>query len=79
VPPIERTFSETRHRTKVIGRLPRERICVALVFAVLDRRRKSWRGMTMTPRALRRLQDLRHEFLGDQLGVEPDDIITAAA
>ena len=72
---IERTFGATRRRTKVIGRLPGERTCVALVFAVLDRQRKGWRGMTMTPRALRLLQDLRSELLGDQ----PDDIITAAA
>lgn len=59
--------------------MPDERTCVALVFAVLDRQRKGWRGMTMTPRALRRLQDLRRELFGDQPEVEPDDIITAAA
>jgi transposase-like protein len=76
---IERTFGETRRRTKVIGRLPGERTCVALVFAVLDRQRKGWRGMTMTPRALRRLQDLRRELLGDQPEAEVDDITTAAA
>ncbi len=29
--------------------------------------------------ALRLLQDLRREFVGDQPEVEPDDIITAAA
>ena len=32
----------------------------------------------MTPKALRGLQDLRRELLGDQPGAEPDDIITAA-
>ncbi len=63
---IERTFGETRRRTKVIGRLPGERTCVALVFAVLDRQRRGWRGMTMTPRALRRLQDLRRELFADR-------------
>jgi hypothetical protein len=76
---IERTFGETRRRTKVIGRLPGERTCVALVFAVLDRQRKGWRGMTTTPRALRRLQDLRRELLGDQPEAGADNIITAAA
>jgi len=52
---------------------------VALVFAVLDRQRRGWRGMTMTPRALRRLQDLRRELLGDQSETELDDVVTAAA
>lgn len=61
---IERTFGETRMRVKVIGRLPGERSCLSLVWAVLDRASKGWRGLTMTPAALRRLQDLRHELLG---------------
>ena len=34
---IERTFGETRRRVKVIGRLPGERSCLGLVWAVLDR------------------------------------------
>ena len=34
---IERTFGETRRRTKVIGRLPGETSCLSLVWAVLDR------------------------------------------
>lgn len=76
---IERTFGETRRRTKVIGRLPGERTCVALVFAVLDRQSRGWRGMTMTPRALRRLQDLRRELFADQRAPELDDTVTAAA
>lgn len=77
---IERSFGETRRRTKVIGRLPGERTCVALVFAVLDRQRHGWRGMTMTPRALRRLQDLRRELLLKE-PEEPvvEEPITAAA
>jgi transposase-like protein len=61
---IERTFGETRRRVKVIGRLPGEQSCLSLVWAVLDRASKGWRGLTMTPRALRRLQDLRHQLLG---------------
>jgi putative transposase len=31
---IERTFGETRRRTKVIGRLPGETSCLGLVWAV---------------------------------------------
>ena len=34
---IERTFGETRRRTKVMGRLPGETSCLTLVWAVLDR------------------------------------------
>lgn len=76
---IERTFGETRRRTKVIGRLPGERTCVALVFTVLDRQRRGWRGMTMTPRALRRLQDLRRELLEEQRESAAEEPVTAAA
>jgi putative transposase len=60
---IERTFGETRRRVKVIGRLPGEQSCLSLVWAVLDRASNGWRGLTMTPNALRRLQDLRRELL----------------
>ncbi|CAN5777849.1 IS256 family transposase [soil metagenome] len=60
---IERTFGETRRRVKVIGRLPGESSCLSLVWAVLDRASRGWRGFTMTPKALRLLQDLRHQLL----------------
>jgi hypothetical protein len=39
---IERTFGETRRRAKVIGRLPGERTCVGVVWAVLSR--ATWAG-----------------------------------
>jgi transposase-like protein len=76
---IERTFGETRRRTKVIGRLPGERTCVALVFAVLDRQSRGWRGMTMTPRALRRLQDLRRRLFDPPTSLVAGDAVTTAA
>ncbi|MGH8835065.1 MAG: IS256 family transposase [Actinomycetes bacterium] len=60
---IERTFGETRRRVKVIGRLPGEASCLNLVWAVLDRASRGWRGMTMTPAATRLLADLRHQLL----------------
>ncbi len=60
---IERTFGETRRRVKVIGRLPGEQSCLSLVWAVLDRAATGWHGLPMTPRALRRLQDLRRQLL----------------
>jgi transposase-like protein len=42
---IERTFGETRRRVKVIGRLPGESSCLSLVWAVLDRASRGWRGL----------------------------------
>ena len=60
---IERGFGETRRRVKVIGRLPGETSCLSLVWAVLDRACRNWRGLTMTPTGLRLLQDLRHQLL----------------
>jgi putative transposase len=80
---IERTFGESRRRVKVIGRLPGEQSCLSLVWAVLDRASKGWRGLTMTPKALRRLQDLRRDLLGQPRSSPPEEVIaqtvTAAA
>jgi putative transposase len=59
---IERTFGETRRRVKVIGRLPGERSCLSLVWAVLDRASRGWRGVIMTPAAVRQLQELRRQL-----------------
>ena len=56
---IERTFGETRRRVKVIGRLPGETSCVSLVWAVLDRASRGWRGVTVTTTGTRLLHDLR--------------------
>ena len=60
---IERTFGETRRRVKVIGRLPGEASCTKLVWAVLDRASRGWRGFNLTSTGLRLLQDLRHQLL----------------
>jgi putative transposase len=77
---IERTFGETRRRTKVIGRLPGENSCLSLVWVVLDRASRGWRGFTMTPRALRLLQDLRRQLLHPPADKEViDQAVTAAA
>jgi transposase-like protein len=56
---IERTFGETRRRTKVIGRLPGERSCLSLLWAVLDRAGRGWRGVELRPASVRHLQQLR--------------------
>ncbi|HLI16561.1 MAG TPA: IS256 family transposase, partial [Acidimicrobiales bacterium] len=75
---IERTFGETRRRVKVIGRLPGEQSCLSLVWAVLDRASKGWRGLTMTPDALRHLQDLRRQLLEPPTALQPDAVEEAA-
>ena len=68
---IERTFGETRRRTKVIGRLPGEASCLTLVWAVLDRASRGWRGLTMTADGLRLLQDLRRSLLEPPARLRP--------
>lgn len=72
---IERTFGETRRRVKVIGRLPGERSCLSLVWAVLDRASRGWRGVDMSPRAVRLLQDLRRELFGPPAQAEREEVI----
>jgi putative transposase len=68
---IERTFGETRRRTKVIGCLPGETSCLTLVWAVLDRAARGWRGLTMTSDGLRHLQDLRRSLLDPPRQLRP--------
>lgn len=77
---IERTFGETRRRVKVIGRLPGEHSCLSLVWAVLDRASRGWRGVTQTPAGLRLLQDLRRDLLDPHREQEViDEAVTPAA
>jgi putative transposase len=71
---IERTFGETRRRTKVIGRLPGETSCLTLVWAVLDRASRGWRGFTMTADGLRLLQDLRRSLLDPPRQLRPHTV-----
>ena len=68
---IERTFGETRRRVKVIGRLPGELSCLSLVWAVLDRASRGWRGFTMTSDGTRQLQDLRRALLEPPTPLRP--------
>jgi transposase-like protein len=74
---IERTFGESRRRVKVIGRLPGERSCLSLVWAVLDRASRGWRGLDMSPHAVRRLQDLRRSLLPSDLD-EREEVVDEA-
>ena len=68
---IERTFGETRRRVKVIGRLPGEASCLNLVWAVLDRASRGWRGMSMTSATTRLLAELRHQLLDPPTPIRP--------
>jgi putative transposase len=78
---IERTFGETRRRVKVIGRLPGERSCLSLVWAVLDRASRAWRGVTMNPAAVRQLQEIRRQLFAPQATHQEvvAETVTAAA
>jgi transposase-like protein len=73
---IERTFGETRRRVKVIGRLPGETSCLTLVWAVLDRASRGWRGLTMAADGLRLLQDLRRSLLEPPRQLRPRTVTT---
>lgn len=68
---IERSFGEAKRRTKVIGRFPGETSAISLVWAVLDRASKGWRGLTMTPAGTRLLQDLRRSLLDPPRELRP--------
>jgi putative transposase len=74
---IERTFGETRQRTKVIGPLPGETSCLTLVWAVLDRASRGWRGLNMTPGGLRLLQDLRRSLPEPPTQLRPSTVTIA--
>jgi len=56
---IERTFGESRRRTKVIPRFPTEESCLTLLYATLVNASRTWRGVVMTPKILRALDLLR--------------------
>jgi putative transposase len=56
---LERTFEESRRRTKVIPRFPSERSCLTLMYATLITASRTWRGVPMTAKILRALDKLR--------------------
>lgn len=74
---IERSFGETKRRTKVIGRFPGETSAISLVWAVLDRASAGWRGLTMTPVGTRLLQDLRRSLLDPPRELRPPPSATS--
>lgn len=80
---IERTFGETRRRVKVIGRFPGERSCLSLIWAVLDRASRGWRGVQQTIPSIRLLAEIRRELF-DPIPINNEndaatEAVTAAA
>lgn len=61
---LERTFGESKRRTKVVGRFPTEKSCLKLMFAVLIRASATWRGMRMHPAIIRDLDAIRQQIFG---------------
>ncbi len=51
--------------------LPGERSCLSLVWAVLDRASRGWRGVVMTPMAVRQLQELRRQLFDEKATEKP--------
>ena len=68
---VERSFEEERRRTKVIPCFLTEKSALKLVFSVLMRAAKRWRGINFTKIELNYLDRLREE-----LGIkeEPQDM-----
>ena len=81
---VERTFGEAKRRTKVIGRLPGESSCLSLVWAVLDRASRGWRGVKQTPANVRLLQQMRRQlfdpdYFGEEVSESREGVVTTAA
>ena len=77
----ESAIGETRRRVKVIGRFPGEQSCLSLVWAVLDRASKGWRGVNQSIPAVRLLVEIRRELFGprtDRGEVIEETVIPAA-
>jgi len=66
-----------------VGASPGERTCLGLVWAVLDRASRGWRGVVMTPVAVRQLQDPRSQLFSPtvvgEVPPESAETVTAAA
>jgi transposase-like protein len=56
---LERLNGESRRRAKVIPRFPTERSCLSLLYASLITASKHWRGVQVTVRDMKQLQQLR--------------------
>jgi putative transposase len=59
-----------------IGRFPGETSCISIVWAVLDRASRGWRGFTVTANGLRLLQDLRRSLLQPPTRLRQRPVVT---
>ncbi len=57
-----------------VGRLPSERSCLSLVWAVLDRASRGWRGVQQTISSIRVLAELRRELF-DPVTTDDEEMI----
>jgi putative transposase len=77
---IERTFGETRRRSKVIGRLPGEHSCPSLGVGGAGPDQPRPAGPDHDPQGLRLLQDLRRQLLHPPIPEKViDQAVTTAA
>ena len=58
----------------MIGRFPGERSCLSLVWAVLDRASRGWRGLRQTIPSIRLLAELRRELF-DQPAITDEEVV----
>ena len=68
---LERTFGELKRRTKVIPHFFTEQAAIKLSFAVLLATASKWRGVRMDVFTIRRIEELRNEFLPKSTSEEP--------
>ena len=67
---LERTFGEHKRRTKVIPHFFTEQAAMKLSFAVLLATANKWRGVRMDVFTVRKIEELRNEFLPKVTSVE---------
>ncbi len=74
---LERAFVEVRRRTKIIGRLPGETSALSIVWGVLELSSRSWRGVTMTPRAAAHIERIRRGLTNPQPQRQHEEVTAA--
>lgn len=74
---LERAFVEVRRRTKIIGRLPGETSALSLIWGVLELSSRSWRGVTMTPRAAAHIERIRRNLATPRPNPQREEVTAA--
>ena len=76
---LERTFGGDAPPHQGYRPAPWRVFVPKLIWAVLDRPSRSWRGLAYTPAATRLLQDLSHELFTPHIAEPTPDSVTTAA